>query len=79
MKKYILLLIKEGVKFEGVPRYIGAYVLFDDFNFISLGDRVVVSDQCHFLTHDYSITTALIATGKKPKTDVQLIRGIYPR
>lgn len=76
MKIYIPLLRKHGMKFEGVPRYIGANVVFDDFNFISLGDRVVVSDQCHFLTHDYSITTALIAIGKTPKTDVQLIRGI---
>jgi acetyltransferase-like isoleucine patch superfamily enzyme len=76
MKKYIPLLRKQGMKFEGVPRYIGANVVFDDINLISLGDRVVISDECHFLTHDYSITTALIAINKAPEKDIALVRGI---
>jgi acetyltransferase-like isoleucine patch superfamily enzyme len=30
----------------------------------------------HFLTHDYSYTTALIAIGEKPDTDICIIREI---
>lgn len=76
MKYYIPLLKSQGMKIKGEPRYIGANVIFDDFNKITLGDRTVLSDECHFLTHDYSITTALIAINKKPKTDVALVRDI---
>lgn len=76
MKFYLPLLQRNGLELNGTPRYIGAHVEFDDFNLISLGDRVVVSDHCHFLTHDYSITTALIAQGRMPDSDVALIRGI---
>src|SRR5690554_3673125 len=76
MKYYIPLLKSQGMKIEGTPRYIGANVVFDDFNLITMGDRVVISDECHFLTHDYSITTALIAIDKSPKTDIALVRGI---
>ena len=41
-----------------------------------MGDRVVISDDVIFLTHDYSVTTALLATGAVPKTDIALVRGI---
>ncbi len=76
MKLYIPLLKKNGMKITGIPRYIGVHVSFDDFNKIKIGDRVVISDDCHFLTHDYSITTALIAINKKPNKDIALVRGI---
>ncbi|WP_454879165.1 acyltransferase [Sphingobacterium detergens] len=76
MKFYVPLLEKQGMKFNGTPRYIGAHVEFDDFNLITLGERVVVSDHSHFLTHDYSITTAEIARGVIPKNDIALVRGI---
>lgn len=76
MKMYLPLLKRNGMHINGTPRYIGANVIFDDFDKITLGDRIVVSDESHFLTHDYSITTALIAIGKQPNTDVALIRGI---
>lgn len=76
MKMYVPLLRKNGVKIIGVPRYIGANVKFDDFDKIQLGNRVVISDECILLTHDYSITTALIAIDESPKSDIALIRGI---
>lgn len=76
MKYYIPLLRSQGMEIFGVPRYIGINVVFDDFNLIKLGDRVVISDECHFLTHDYSITTAFIAIRKMPETDIALVRGI---
>lgn len=76
MKLYIPLLKREGMKITGTPRYIGTQVKFDDFKLISIGDRVVISDECHLLTHDYSITTALIANGEKIEKDIALIRKI---
>lgn len=76
MKFYIPLLRRQGMKFTGLPRYIGAHVKFDDFPLISMGNRVVISDWCHFLTHDYSITTAMLANGEKVEKDFALIRGI---
>lgn len=76
MSYYIPLLKNNGMKINGLPRYIGVNVKFDDFDHITLGDRVVISDKCHFLTHDYSFTTAMIAIGKKPQTDIALIRNI---
>ena len=76
MKLYIPLLKLYGMKIKGSPRYIGADVIFDDINKIKLGERVVISNECHFLTHDYSITTALIAVDKKPLTDIAIVRRI---
>lgn len=76
MQLYIPLLKKNGMNFQGTPRYIGANVQFDEIRLITLGDRVVISDECHFLTHDYSITTALIANGEIVKKDLAIIRGI---
>ncbi|GHT67102.1 hypothetical protein AGMMS50239_29690 [Bacteroidia bacterium] len=64
------------MKITGTPRYIGYHVKFDNFNQIQLGDRVVISDECFFLTHDYSYTTALIAINEKPKSDIEIVRGI---
>ncbi|MBN2569932.1 MAG: acyltransferase [Deltaproteobacteria bacterium] len=65
-----------GMRINGVPRYIGKDVKFDEFKNVTLGDRVVISNECFFLVHDYSVTTALIAIGQQPKTDVQLERNI---
>ena len=76
MKLFIPLLKNQGMTINGIPRYIGPHVRFDDFDQITMGDRVVISDNCTFLTHDYSLTTALIAIKEKPKTDMALIRGI---
>lgn len=76
MKLYLKILKKQGMKISGTPRYIGYNTKFDDLSLISLGNRVVISDECHFLTHDYSVTTALIAINKEPDTDIALVRGI---
>ena len=63
------LLSKSGMVVNGKIRYIGFNVVFDDFNLISLGDNIVISDGSHFLTHDYSITVGLRYTGIKIDTD----------
>jgi len=76
MKLYQPLLQMNGMKFNGIPRYIGKDVKFDNFMNIELGDNVVISNECTFLTHDYSITTALISIKEKPKTDIALERKI---
>jgi acetyltransferase-like isoleucine patch superfamily enzyme len=76
MKLYIKLLKKAGFKISGTPRFIAKSARFDDFDRISLGDRLVVSMNVHFLTHDYSYTTALIAKGTTPPTDIGILRNI---
>lgn len=74
---YILFLKKFGMRISGKPRYIAPNVIFDDFDKIYLSDRVVISGDCHFLTHDYSYTTALIAVnGKEPVGDIAIISTI---
>jgi len=76
MLLFLKILKLNGLKLTGKPRYIGNKVVFDDLKKITLGDRVVISNDCHFLTHDYSLTTALISIGEKPSTDVAFIREI---
>jgi acetyltransferase-like isoleucine patch superfamily enzyme len=76
MKCYNNLLRRHGFKLNGTPRFIAKSVRFDDFSRITLGDRLVVSMNVHFLTHDYSYTTALISIGEKPKTDIGILREI---
>lgn len=73
---YNKLLRFVGLNLKGEPRFIAKSVNFDDFNRITLGDRLVVSMNVYFLTHDYSYTTALIALNEKPKTDVGIFRDI---
>lgn len=76
MRMYNKLLKRTGFTMNGVPRFIASSARFDDFNRITLGDRLVVSMNVHFLTHDYSYTTALIAIGEKLDTDVGMLRNI---
>ncbi|MBB3185983.1 acyltransferase [Microbacter margulisiae] len=76
MKYYHKLLQSAGINFTGIPRFIAKSVRFDDFDRITIGDRFVASMNVHFLTHDYSLTTALIAIGEKPQTDVGMLRNI---
>lgn len=76
MRMYNRLLMRNGFKMTGVPRFIASSAKFDDFSRITLGDRLVVSMNVHFLTHDYSFTTALISIDEKPATDVGVSRNI---
>lgn len=76
MKLYLPLLRRRGVKLNGTPRYIGVHTVFDDCRRIEIGDRVTISDECHLLTHDYSITNAFRAVGKELPADVAIVRGI---
>jgi acetyltransferase-like isoleucine patch superfamily enzyme len=76
MKYYNKLLVNSGFKINGTPRFIAKSARFDDFDRITLGDRLVVSMNVHFLTHDYSYTTSLIAINKIPKTDIGILRNI---
>ena len=77
MKFYLRILAAYGCNLKGTPRYIGYHVVFDDYKKITIGDRVVISDGCHLLTHDYSYTTALLAAGRAPESDIAIIRGIH--
>lgn len=76
MHYYNKLLRHVGMNLKGEPRFIAKSANFDDFHRITLGDRVVVSLNVYFLTHDYSFTTALIAIDEKPKTDIGIFRDI---
>ncbi len=76
MAIYIVMLKRLGLKINGTPRYISSWARFDDFGLITIGDRTVISMFVNFLTHDYSLTTALIANGKAPPTDVAIRQPI---
>ncbi|UPK25705.1 acyltransferase [Bradyrhizobium sp. 195] len=76
MKLYVPLLSAYGIRLNGFPRYISLRARFDDFNYITLGERTVISKYVILLTHDYSLTTALIAIGEPPPTDIAVKREI---
>lgn len=75
MHLYLPLLRLYGMRLAGTPRFIGS-VYFDDFKSIELGDRVAISDQVVFLTHDYSCTTAMRAIGEPSPSDISLVNDI---
>jgi hypothetical protein len=76
MALYVPLLRTAGMQLDGTPRYISEKCYFDDLSKITLGDRVVISSNVRFLTHDYSVTTALRAIGVEPPTDIASDRRI---
>lgn len=76
MSLFNKLLISIGVKLNGTPRFISTDIKMDSFNLIEIGDRVVISSRVILLTHDYSCTTALIAIGGAPKTDISINKKI---
>jgi acetyltransferase-like isoleucine patch superfamily enzyme len=76
MKFYTSLLKLRGMKVNGIPRFIHKSAKFDGFDHISISDRIVVSSNVIFLTHDYSYTTALISINEKPSTDIGVLREI---
>jgi acetyltransferase-like isoleucine patch superfamily enzyme len=73
---YTRVLKGYGVSFTGKPRYISNDARFEDFSLVTLGDRTVISRDVILLTHDYSITTALIANDRTPPTDIAVRRSI---
>lgn len=66
-----------GMHIDGETRFIAKDAKFDDFNRIYLSDRDVISFGVHFLTHDYSMTTAMIAVGKNVEHDIAKVKDIH--
>ena len=58
-----------GVRFGGKPNYISSSAYFDGqgYHLIYIGKDAVISREVMFLTHDYSIETALHSIGKGTK------------
>jgi acetyltransferase-like isoleucine patch superfamily enzyme len=79
MKMYIKYLKQNGMDIKGNPIYIGATTSFDgrDYSKIHIGDRTVISSDVRFLTHDYSISRAIEATGRKLDKEVYSLKDIY--
>jgi len=71
--KYLELIVQfwknKGVQISGKPKYINNDVFFDgkDYSKIIIGDNVTISREVMFLTHDFSITTALESIGLDKK------------
>jgi acetyltransferase-like isoleucine patch superfamily enzyme len=66
MKFYLRVLRGCGMNLPGRPSYIAPSAWFDQLGRITLGERVVISRDVRFLTHDYSNFTAEIALGCPP-------------
>jgi acetyltransferase-like isoleucine patch superfamily enzyme len=66
MNVYLRVLRACGMNLPGEPSYIAPSVYFDELRRITLGERVVISRDVRFLTHDYSFVTAEIAVGAPP-------------
>ncbi|KJS49036.1 MAG: hypothetical protein VR66_10780 [Peptococcaceae bacterium BRH_c23] len=79
MNLYIKYLIKQGMDIKGNPIYIGTTTSFDgkDYSKIHIGDRTVISSDVRFLTHDYSLSRAVEATGRKLQKEIFLVKDIY--
>ena len=60
------LMKKLGIKINGDPIYISATVSFDgtDYSLIEIGDKTVISSGVRVLTHDFSVSRMLYATGR---------------
>ena len=67
MKSKVKNLKRFGIEIHGIPKYIAPDAYFDSNcpSNISLGDNITISKQVCFLTHDYSITTALASVGRR--------------
>lgn len=65
---------------NGLPKYINFDVNFDltQPNCISIGKGTVITKECVFLTHDYSIECGLTAITKtNPDYEMQFLKNIY--
>lgn len=76
MRALLPLLRAAGVRMTGTPRYLAPTVFFDDFDRVEIGERAILSSQVSLLTHDYSWTTVLTATGRLRGGDEAIVRGI---
>ena len=79
MKLYIPLLKKRGLDISGTPIYIGSTTTFDskDYSIIHISDKVVISGDVRFLTHDYSLSRGFAALGIDLEKEVYTLRDIY--
>lgn len=79
MKYNIVILKKLGFKILGNPIYIDATSSFDgtDYGLIEIGDKTVISGGVKVLTHDFSISRMLYATGRL-KGDEKEISRVLP-
>lgn len=77
---YMFLLRKahevHGVRFDGPPRYIHPNVMLDGSGTLRIGAGVVISTNVVILTHDYCLTTALTALGRRPRTDLAILAPV---
>ncbi len=69
LKAYTKYLKKIGISFDGEKKkikYVDPSVYFDSnmYSRIHIGDNVTISREVMFLTHDYSITTAVCSVGE---------------
>ena len=78
MKMYIPYLKKKGMDIHGNPVYIATDVSFDgkDYSKIHIGDGVVISSGCRIMTHDYSITRALLSIDEKLEKEVYYLKDV---
>lgn len=67
MSYYVKYLRRLGIHITGTPKYISSDAYFDgnDYSKITIGDNVTVSRETMFLTHDYSINTAMASVGER--------------
>ena len=65
MQSKIRHMKKLGIHIEGMPRFIATSAYFDGNNYgkITICDKVTVSREAMFLTHDFSIANAIYAHG----------------
>jgi acetyltransferase-like isoleucine patch superfamily enzyme len=79
MKLYILYLKSRGMRIQGKPIYIGHSTHFDgtDYSLFHIGNNVVISSDCRFLTHDFSISRAVVASGYTYSQEFPIIRPIF--
>ena len=65
LRNYPLYLRKIGVKFSGDIKktgFIASSAKFDSYTdgkYITIGEETIISTDCLFLVHDYSIATAI--------------------
>lgn len=78
MKLKISALRKCGMGISGQPVYISRSVRFDgtDYSLISIGEGAVISSGVLILTHDFSITRAVIAGGHTVRKEFPIIRPV---